>query len=1629
MAMVDTESRDAFIDQITSYIRTKLGESAEPVVEFARQFFDQYALEDLAGRRVADVYGCVYSWWDFIQKRDPDRPKVKVYNPNLEQDGWECSHTIVGVLQRDMPFLVDSVRMEVNRRDIMLHSIKSTRLQVLRDGNGQLRTLTPKPAHPGLANDHDPNEALIYLEINLDTNSANCADLAKTLVQVLGDVELVVDGYLPMLDLCAALEDELRAGVSKQEANLDEACDFLQWMRDGNFTFLGYREYDFCDKSGKRVLCENEERRLGVFKTLKVPAESMPEGNFSAGKQRFYQGPNYLAFGKSWVKSRVHRDAYSDYVIVKRYNAEGEVIGESAFLGLYTSPVYTESPMSIPIIRRKLASILEYSGLEPMSHDGKALRRILDTFPRDELFQSSTHELFDTVMGVLSINERRQVRLFMRRDPFGKFASAIVYVPRDIFSTRIRLQISRVLGDALGAEDWDFTTYFSESVLARCHIVFKLAPDASPDYDIARLEAQIVNITRSWEDQLLETLTERHGEETGSRLFHEYGNAFPAGYREDFDARVAVNDIAFIRELGPDNKVAMSFYQPIGAGPRNMRFKVFNWGGGLTLSDVIPVLEHLGLKVLGESPYRMRCASGEDIWLHDFNLEFGLSTKVDAQASKGLFQDAFGAIWNGVAESDGFNRLVLAARLNWREVAMLRVYARYLKQTKFSSSQSFIAMTLANHVEITRNLVALFRGLFDPRIASGTESDSVRIERLTKKIYDGLETVDNLNEDQVIRRYLNLILATLRTNCFQLDADGEPKDYISVKFAPKKIPGLPKPAPEYEIFVYSPRVEGVHLRGGKVARGGLRWSDRLEDYRTEVLGLVKAQNVKNAVIVPSGAKGGFVMRRPPQDDSREAFMAEGIACYKTFIRGLLDVTDNLVSGELVAPDRVIRRDGDDPYLVVAADKGTATFSDIANEIAGEYGFWLGDAFASGGSNGYDHKKMGITARGAWVSVQRHFRELGTDIQSEHFSVIGIGDMAGDVFGNGMLLSEHICLVGAFNHMHIFVDPTPDAASSFAERQRLFALPRSSWADYDQSLISAGGGIFERRAKSIRISPEMKNAFGIEENQLTPNELISAMLKSEVDLIWNGGIGTYVKARGESNASVGDKANDVLRVNGADLRCKVFGEGGNLGMTQRGRIEFSLVGGRCNTDFIDNSAGVDCSDHEVNIKILLNQLVSDGDLTNKQRNILLEEMTEDVAELVLKNNYLQTQALSVAEFMLGNRIDEYRRLMIALENEGRLDRSLEFLPDNEQIMERVARGQSLTRPELAVLIAYVKVKLKDELARSQVISQPSFVSAVETAFPKVMRQRYSEQLYSHRLQREIVSTQVANDMVNNMGITFYHRINEATGADINTIASAYMTARDVYGVARFREGVHALDHQVPSELQTELLNTMISRVRRATRWFIRNRRGDIDPAVEVEFFQSALRRVINALPDVLIGEPQRDWEDRYQALVAAQVPSEMAMLAAAPPYLYSALSIAESSRDSGWEVEDVARAHFLTADLLQLHWFGSQITDITTENFWHSQAKETCMDDLDNQMRTLSCNLMRLAGDADMELEAAIQAWADQQQLLINRWSAILAELKSVTGGDFAMFTVALRELQYLVNATSDMESLQVPVEE
>ncbi|MCE0915523.1 NAD-glutamate dehydrogenase [Pseudomonas sp. NMI760_13] len=1607
MAFFTAASKADFQHQLQVALAQHISEQSLPQVAlFAEQFFGIISLDELTQRRLSDLAGCTLSAWRIIERFDPEHPQVRVYNPDYERHGWQSTHTVVEVLHHDLPFLVDSVRTELNRRGYSIHTLQTTVLSVRRGAKGELVELLPK----GTQGEGVSHESLMYLEIDRCANAAELNTLSMELEQVLAEVRGVVADFEPMKakirELLELVEQNAFGPAQNDKA---EVKSFLSWLLDNHFTFLGYEEFTVESDADGGHLVYDEASFLGLARLLRagLGADDLRIEDYAVA---YLREPRLLSFAKASQPSRVHRPAYPDYVSIRQIDQDGKVIKECRFMGLYTSSVYGESVHTIPYIRGKVAEVERRSNFDPKAHLGKELAQVLEVLPRDDLFQTPVDELLSTVMSIVQIQERNKIRVFLRKDPYGRFCYCLAYVPREIYSTEVRQKIQQVLMERLKATDCEFWTFFSESVLARVQLILRVDPKNRIDIDPQQLENEVIQACRSWQDDFSALVVENFGEAHGTNILADFPKGFPAGYRERFAAHSAVVDMQHVLNLSEAKPLAMSFYQPLTQlGERQLHCKLYHADTPLALSDVLPILENLGLRVLGEFPYRLRHASGREFWIHDFAFTYSEGLNLDIQQLNDTFQDAFVHIVKGDAENDAFNRLVLTAGLPWRDVALLRAYARYLKQIRLGFDLGYIASTLNNHTDIARELTRLFKTRFYLARKLTQEDLDDKQQRLEQAILSALDEVQVLNEDRILRRYLDLIKATLRTNFYQPDANGQNKSYFSFKFNPKLIPELPKPVPKFEIFVYSPRVEGVHLRFGNVARGGLRWSDREEDFRTEVLGLVKAQQVKNSVIVPVGAKGGFLPRRLPLGGSRDEIAAEGVACYRIFISGLLDITDNLKDGGVVPPANVVRHDDDDPYLVVAADKGTATFSDIANGIAIDYGFWLGDAFASGGSAGYDHKKMGITARGAWVGVQRHFRERGINVQEDPITVVGVGDMAGDVFGNGLLMSDKLQLVAAFNHLHIFIDPNPDPATSFVERKRLFDLPRSAWSDYDTGIMSEGGGIFPRSAKSIAISPQMKERFAIEADRLTPTELLHALLQAPVDLLWNGGIGTYVKASSESHADVGDKANDALRVNGNELRCKVVGEGGNLGMTQLGRVEFGLNGGATNTDFIDNAGGVDCSDHEVNIKILLNEVVQGGDMTEKQRNQLLGSMTDEVAGLVLGNNYKQTQALSLAARRARERIAEYKRLMADLESRGKLDRAIEFLPTEEQLAERLAAGQGLTRAELSVLISYSKIDLKEQLLKSLVPDDDYLTRDMETAFPPSLVSKFADSMRRHRLKREIVSTQIANDLVNNMGITFVQRLKESTGMSPANVAGAYVIVRDIFHLPHWFRQIEALDYQVPAEIQLTLMDELMRLGRRATRWFLRSRRNEQDAGRDVAHFGPVLAQLGLKLDELLEGPTRERWMVRYQGFVEAGVPELLARMVAGTTHLYTLLPIIEASDVTGHDPAQVAKAFFAVGSSLDLTWYLQEISNLPVENNWQALAREAFRDDIDLQQRAITISVLQMA-DAPQDMDARVALWCEQHRVMVERWRAMLDDLRNASGTDYAMYAVANREL-------------------
>ena len=1594
-------------DEIAKLVASKVApEQRATLSAFIARYYEQVDPEDLQERLPADLYGAALSHWNFARRREPGRARVRAFNPTLEEHGWQSRHTIVEIVNDDMPFLVDSVAMEANRHGVMLHLIIHPIVPVQRSADGTLIGLGEGPAAK--------LESFIHLEIDRMTDAAALDALAADFVRVLNDVAAAVTDWKAMQDKARTIAADIeRTPPPLPREQIDEGVAFLRWLADNHFTFLGYRCHDLTRIDGQDALSIVPGTSLGIARLRDSPDRGVA-GSFAAlppSVRAYARRPELLVITKSTSRSTVHRPGFLDYIAVKRFDTQGQVFGEHRFLGLFTHTAYSANPAEIPLLRHKTANVIRRVNAPAGGHAEKQLVNILDSYPRDELFQISEDELTRTATGILHLGDRQRFRLFIRTDPFERFVTCLIYAPREHYTTEVRQKWQAILLQAFNGQSSDFNVHLSESSLARVMITVRTTPGAVPQPDVRAVEARLAAAARRWEDELRESLNDALGDARGNALYRQFSGAFPAAYREDFAARRAVPDIEMMDRLTETSPLGMSLYRPLEAAPNALRFKLFRLGGPVALSDSLPMLERMGMKVLDERPHRIAPDGRPPVWMHDLGLLLAPTTDAEFEidALHPLFEDAFGRVFRGQIENDDFNRLVVAARLPATDVTILRAYARYLRQIGFALSQSFIEATLAAHADIARELVTLFELRFDPDTPLDAEA---KVAQQVRAIEQALEKVENLSEDRVLRQYLALILATTRTNFWVRDAAGAPKPFLSFKFDPSKVPGLPAPAPMFEIFVYSTRFEGVHLRGGRVARGGLRWSDRPEDFRTEVLGLVKAQMVKNTVIVPVGSKGGFVLKRPPPASDREAFLAEGVACYKDYLRGLLDLTDNREGGRIVPPPRVRRHDADDPYLVVAADKGTATFSDYANGISREYGFWLDDAFASGGSAGYDHKAMGITARGAWESVKRHFREMGIDTQTTDFTVAGIGDMSGDVFGNGMLLSRHIRLVAAFDHRHIFLDPNPNAATAFAERERLFKLPRSSWADYDTSLITPGGGIHPRSAKSIPITPEVAKALAIDATALTPTELVNAILKAPVDLLYNGGIGTYVKAASETHAQVGDRANDAVRINGRELRCKVVAEGGNLGFTQLGRIEYAQAGGRMYTDAIDNSAGVDTSDHEVNIKILLGLAVADGELTEKQRDALLADMTDDVAKLVLRDNYFQTQALSAMNRIALQLVDAQQRFIQFLEKNGRLARAIEYLPSDDEFAERRAKGIGLATPEGAVLLAYSKIWLYDEMLASPLPDDPWVATALARYFPKALRTAYAGYMPRHPLSREIIATHVINSMLNRVGSTFVHRLMETTGARPHEIVRAYLLTREIFGFVPLWKEIEALDNKVDDAVQTEMLVESGRLIERGTMWFLRSRRLADDMAATIAQFAPRVEALAKRLPELIDAGDRTQVDAAVARYVARGAPPALVERVVALDTLYSTLDIVETADAAGRPVDTVADIYFGVSARLGVPWLRDRIASLPDDQHWRRLAKGAMQDDLSGLQRTVATEAL-VGGGGIHDLPALIGAWQERNRRALEREAQLLAELRAAPSLDPAMLSVALRELRTL----------------
>ncbi|MCD9028649.1 NAD-glutamate dehydrogenase [Luteimonas sp. BDR2-5] len=1624
-------------------VRRRTGKSAHKDAEaFAQAFYRRMTSDELPLHSADGWAALAADLFAFAEKRKPGTANVRLFNPGLKTHGWESPHTVLQIVNDDMPFLVDSVTMALAEQGIGVHVLGHPVLQIARDGCGRLTGVGEGEA-----------ESVMHLEIDRQTPEDNAR--IETLVRkVLGDVRVIVADWSVMREkMQQAAADLVSRPMPVSDAVRREAQEFLRWAANDHFTFFGYREYKVRKKGGDGVLEAVDGSGLGL---LRAPGavKSRPLETLAAHNLRAVGQVDALILTKTSTRCTVHRPGYMDYIGVMRYDAQGNALSEQRFLGLYTSSAYTRRPWEIPLVRDRFEHVMSESGLKPTGHSGKALKHILETLPRDELFQSTPDELLRLATGVLGLQERVRSRMFLRRDRYGRFYSVLVYIPRDRFSTDVRRRIEQLLRRVMHADQVDASVLLGESPLAQLNLIVRPRPGERFEVDEAALEAELSSIMRNWQDDLRDELVRRHGEAEGLALAHRIGRLLPADYIEQASPAVAATDVEKLAAVEHDDVLALSLctLPSVAPGERALRFKLYRRHADIALSDVLPVMENLGLRVVTEHPHRI-VIDETPLHIQDFEVE-PLAGTIDVDAQAAAFTEAFDRVWRGDAENDGFNRLVLGADLEWRQVAMLRGYCKYLLQVGVPFSQAYVEDTLNRYPLLARMLVEVFEARFDPD--TGRESKAeiaagvARLERQLRALAGGdeatmvllapvlearrqgrnaqydasrrtlkalLDRVSSLDEDRILRSYLGVIDATLRTSYYQHGADGATRETIAFKFDSARVPELPKPRPYREIFVYGPRVEGIHLRFGPVARGGLRWSDRREDFRTEVLGLVKAQMVKNTVIVPVGSKGGFIVKRPPVGGNspaeiRDAQFAEGVACYKLFINGLLDITDNIVDGAIVPPQRVVRHDDNDPYLVVAADKGTATFSDTANGIAREHGFWLDDAFASGGSVGYDHKGMGITARGAWESVKRHFRALGHDSQAQDFTCVGIGDMSGDVFGNGMLLSRHIRLVAAFDHRHIFIDPSPDAARSFAERERLFALPRSSWEDYDRTLIGKGGGVWPRSAKSIPLSPQARQALGIEgtAGEISPIALMSAILRAPVDLLWNGGIGTYVKSSGEQNSDVGDRANNALRVDGRDLRCRVVGEGGNLGLTQLGRIEAALNGVMLNTDFIDNSAGVDTSDHEVNIKILLNGLVREGRMTLPARNRLLASMTDEVAALVLWDNYRQNQALSLMERMSLSRLGSKQHFIRTLEAQGLLDRQIEYLPSDAEIGERKLKGQGLTRPELAVLLSYSKLVAFDQMLDSDIPEDPYLSRELQRYFPAPLQKKYAADMEHHRLKREIIATAVTNTMINRMGATFLLRMQEDSGRSPGEVAKAFTISRETIEARALWGQIDALDGKVSESVQVDALQVIWTLQRAFTRWLLARPGAIPDITTAVERYHDGFHAIRNGRQ--IIADSQRpQLEASLQAWRDKGVPEGLGEQLAALPYLEPCCDIIELAAERGEKVIDVARLHFRLGEALNLPWLTEQIDALEVDGRWHAVARGVLREELGQQQRALVAQVLAMQGATP---EEKVAAWLQRDDQTLRFTLTMLSELAAQKALDYPTASVAVQRVSQLV---------------
>ncbi len=1577
--------REDILDNLSS---EEIEEGHRPLFKkFIKEFYRSANSKDFRDFDNKDLLYFAVTSFKNLQVREKDFFKVSSYNSSKNV-------TIFNIANDDKPFLLDSIVIEFENRELSIKNIIHPILSISRNSDNEARDISPFSGQN--------NESIIQLHCEKIYNEDEVDSVTYEIRKILETCNLVVSDWPKMIDLTGKAKKNLLSCKDKfGDVNIDDFIDFISWIEDGNFIFLGATEYQVLKKDKTYSLKRVDDQILGVLRSSYDKVVPSIYNRTAEEIKVSIEDPYFIEILKSKYTSKIHRYSYTERIRIQKFDNDGNVCGEYRLIGLFASSAYYQPSNTIPLVRNKIKNVIDRANYAPKGHNIKDLKYVLDSYPRDELFQISENDLCKIAMETVSISGRSVIRFFPRNDKFSRFVSCLIFLPKDLFNTVSRQNIQGILEDEYGGYVDSYSTYFTMHHMARLHVIVK-TDNGIKEVDIDKIEGRIIKITKIWSDGLRDNIFNYLDLKDLNKIYKLYKKSFSLSYQNRFSGKNAIYDIKYLEDSRKYSKNLCSIYKSNLVDKNLLELKIYSAKSEFALSMIMPILESFCFNVISEHTYTISLP--EEVFSIQYykivvpNSKFELISDIKAN-----IEDIINKILSNVADSSDNNKLAISSNLGWRDIFLFNAYNKYLYQANLRYNQKYISDILYQNSEFIKLLVALFYNKFDPNLANNR---SINIDDISSKIEGKLAEISNINHDEVLRKFFNIITSTIRTNFFQN------KEYLSFKIDSQKVIDISLPKPFAEIFVFSGEMEAIHLRGGKVARGGLRWSDRLEDFRYEVLDLVKTQMTKNAQIIPVGSKGGFVIKSDLSNLTRDEVLEKGIKCYKTFLRGMLDITDNVVDGKIIHPKDAVIYDCEDPYLVVAADKGTATFSDIANAISREYNFWLQDAFASGGSDGYDHKKMGITARGAWVSVARHFMELGTNVDNEEFTVVGIGDMSGDVFGNGMLLSDNIKLQAAFNHLHIFIDPNPDSKISFKERKRLFELPRSSWSDYDTDLISNGGGVFSRSQKVISISAEIKKFLGVKEGVLTPDQLISSILKSRVDLLWNGGIGTYIKASNENNSEVSDKLTESVRVNASELRCSIIGEGGNLGITQRGRIEFSLMGKKINTDAIDNAGGVECSDREVNIKISLMPAIKAGNLSSKDRSKLLESMTDDVAQLVLNNNRLQAQAITIEESLGLSQLDNQSRLLDRLSNNNFLDRKIEFLPNFKEIQKRKLENRGLVRPELSVILAYVKMDLYNKIISSSFIDDDYFEMVLMNYFPKRLREAFASGIESHRLRKEIIATELVNAIINRTGLTFVNQLYEETNRDFCYIVSAFVVVRDIFDFKSIWLKIEQLNNVVSCEVQVRIFDEVNRLIYQMIFRFLKLNK-DFSITDSIKSFSKVRNYLYKDLKNILSEDSVECYSAKKKEYLSLSIPEELSDQLASLSSLSAIYDVVDIATSCDVDCKEVAKTYFRVGTKLHLKWLSDKVSEITINNHWDSTSVKTIIDEIFDYQSLITKKIINFNIKNKENDVSNIDSWIERNIFNINKYEKFILELKSNIVIDSSVAVVAINNIKKL----------------